>query len=115
MTHEQTLLSPYLQPHPRGVAGGFELARSCSSEPGQRVGSGITGGGRLWVTVRRAVWLLGLALFAGPAMADGIVADGAANPALRPEVINTQNGLPQVNITAPNRAGSRITSINSST
>ena len=82
-----------------------ELARSCSSEPGQRVGSGITGGGRLWVTVRRAVWLLGLALFAGPAMADGIVADGAANPALRPEVINTQNGLPQVNITAPNRAG----------
>ncbi|MCP1107938.1 hemagglutinin repeat-containing protein, partial [Serratia nevei] len=82
-----------------------ELARSCSSEPGQRVGSGITGGGRLWVTVRRAVWLLGLALFAGPAMADGIVADGAANPALRPEVINTQNGLPQVNITAPNQAG----------
>lgn len=114
MTHEQTLLSPYLQPHPRGVAGGFELARSCSSEPGQRVGSGITGGGRLWVTVRRAVWLLGLALFAGPAMADGIVADGAANPALRPEVINTQNGLPQVNITAPT-VRIRITSINSST
>uniref|UniRef100_A8GJ82 Filamentous haemagglutinin family outer membrane protein n=1 Tax=Serratia proteamaculans (strain 568) TaxID=399741 RepID=A8GJ82_SERP5 len=82
-----------------------ELARSCSSEPGQRIGSGITGGSRLWVTVRRSVWLLGLLMFAGPVMADGIVADGAANPAQRPEVINTQNGLPQVNITTPNQAG----------
>ncbi|HGM6987518.1 TPA: hemagglutinin repeat-containing protein [Serratia marcescens] len=82
-----------------------ELARSCSSEPGQRIGSGITGGSRLWVTVRRSVWLLGLLMFAGPVMADGIVADGGANPSQRPEVINTQNGLPQVNITAPNQAG----------
>ncbi|TEW81144.1 filamentous hemagglutinin N-terminal domain-containing protein [Serratia marcescens] len=82
-----------------------ELARSCSSEPGQRIGSGITAGRRLWVTVRRPVWLLGLLMFAGPVMADGIVADGGANPSLRPEVINTQNGLPQVNITAPNQAG----------
>lgn len=49
--------------------------------------------------------MLGLALFAGPTMADGIVADGAANPSLRPEVIATQNGLSQVNITAPNQAG----------
>ena len=82
-----------------------ELARSCSSEPGQRIGSGITGGSRLWVTVRRSVWLLGLLMFAGPVMADGIAADGGANPSQRPEVINTQNGLPQVNITAPNQAG----------
>lgn len=82
-----------------------ELARSCSSEPGQRIGSGITGVSRLWVTVRRSVWLLGLLMFAGPVMADGIVADGGANPSLRPEVINTQKGLPQVNITAPNQAG----------
>ena len=82
-----------------------ELARSCSSEPGQRIGSGITGGSRLWVTVRRSVWLLGLLMFAGPVMADGIVADGGANPSQRPEVITTQNGLPQVNITAPNQAG----------
>ncbi|HHK8329988.1 TPA: hemagglutinin repeat-containing protein, partial [Serratia marcescens] len=82
-----------------------ELARSCSSEPGQRIGSGITAGRRLWVTVRRPVWLLGLLMFAGPVMADGIVADGGANPSLRPEIINTQNGLPQVNITAPNQAG----------
>ncbi|MGP3283541.1 hemagglutinin repeat-containing protein [Serratia bockelmannii] len=82
-----------------------ELAHSCSSEPGQRTGSGITGGSRLWVTVRRSVWLLGLLMFAGPVMADGIVADGGANPSQRPEVINTQNGLPQVNITAPNQAG----------
>jgi len=82
-----------------------ELARSCSTEPGQRCGSGITDGNRVWVTVRRAVWLLGLAMFAGPVIAGGIVADGGAPPSQRPEVIATQNGLPQVNITAPNQAG----------
>ncbi|MDT3252731.1 hemagglutinin repeat-containing protein [Serratia sp. root2] len=79
-----------------------ELARSCSSEPGQSRGGGTP---RLWVTLRRSVWLLGLALFAGPAVAGGIVADGGAAPGQRPEVIATQNGLPQVNITAPNQAG----------
>ncbi|RLM03174.1 hemagglutinin repeat-containing protein [Gibbsiella quercinecans] len=79
-----------------------ELARSCSSEPGQSRGAGAP---RLWVTLRRTVWLLGLALFAGPAAADGIVADSAAAPGQRPDVIATANGLPQVNITAPNQAG----------
>ncbi|GAB2948249.1 hemagglutinin repeat-containing protein [Hafnia psychrotolerans] len=82
-----------------------ELARSCSTEPGQHRGTGLTGGDRLWVTLRRAVWLLGLALFAGPVMANSIVADGSAAPGQRPEVIATQNGLPQVNITAPNPSG----------
>ncbi|UZH03016.1 hemagglutinin repeat-containing protein [Pantoea anthophila] len=79
-----------------------ELARSCSTEPGQSRGSGAA---RLWVTLRRTAWLLGLALFAGPALANGIVADGNATPSQRPDVIATQNGLPQVNITAPNQAG----------
>ena len=79
-----------------------ELARSCSTEPGQSRGNGTP---RLWVTLRRAVWLLGMALFAGPAMANGIVADSNATPGQRPDVIATQNGLPQVNITAPNQAG----------
>ncbi|MBD2812121.1 filamentous hemagglutinin N-terminal domain-containing protein, partial [Xenorhabdus sp. Vera] len=79
-----------------------ELARSCSRAPGQCRG---TGGARLWVTVRRAVWLLGAALFAGQALADGIIADRQVAPAQRPEVITTQNGLPQVNINAPNQAG----------
>ena len=79
-----------------------ELARSCSTEPGQSRGNGAP---RLWVTLRRAAWLLGLALFAGPVMANGIVADSNATPGQRPEVIATQNGLPQVNITAPNQAG----------
>jgi len=79
-----------------------ELARSCSTEPGQGRGSGAP---RLWVTLRRTAWLLGLALFAGPALANGIVADGNATPGQRPDVIATQNGLPQVNITAPNQAG----------
>ncbi|WP_413739800.1 hemagglutinin repeat-containing protein [Sodalis sp. RH14] len=79
-----------------------ELARGCSIWPGQRRG---TGASRLWVTVRRAEWLLGLALFAGPALAHGIVADGRVAHELRPEVISTRNGLPQVNITAPNQAG----------
>jgi len=82
-----------------------ELARSCSSEPGQHRGAGIAAENRLWVTLRRAVWLLGLAMFAAPVMASGIVADGSAAPGQRPEVIATQNGLPQVNITAPNQAG----------
>lgn len=82
-----------------------ELARSCSNEPGQRSAGGVTSGGRLWVTVRRSVWLLGLLMFAGPVLASGIVADGAAAPSQRPDVINTQNGLPQVNIAAPNQAG----------
>ncbi|MGC0896150.1 hemagglutinin repeat-containing protein [Pantoea agglomerans] len=79
-----------------------ELARSCSTEPGQSRGNGAP---RLWVTLRRAAWLLGMALFAGPAMANGIVADSNATPGQRPDVIATQNGLPQVNITAPNQAG----------
>ncbi|KAF6660788.1 filamentous hemagglutinin N-terminal domain-containing protein, partial [Pantoea sp. EKM101V] len=79
-----------------------ELARSCSTEPGQSRGSGAA---RLWVTLRRTAWLLGVALFAGPALANGIVADGNATPGQRPDVIATQNGLPQVNITAPNQAG----------
>ncbi|WP_243207486.1 MULTISPECIES: hemagglutinin repeat-containing protein [unclassified Pantoea] len=79
-----------------------ELARSCSTEPGQSRGNGAP---RLWVTLRRAAWLLGMALFAGPAMANGIVADSNATPEQRPDVIATQNGLPQVNITAPNQAG----------
>jgi len=79
-----------------------ELASSCSTQPGQRRG---TGGTRLWVTVRPVLWLIGLALFAEPVLADGIVADGQLAPAQRPEVINTQNGLPQVNINAPNQAG----------
>ncbi|SFO40504.1 filamentous hemagglutinin [Candidatus Pantoea varia] len=79
-----------------------ELARSCSTEPGQSRGNGAP---RLWVTLRRTAWLLGLTLFAGPAMANGIVADSNATSGQRPEVIATQNGLPQVNITAPNQAG----------
>ncbi|WP_288490981.1 hemagglutinin repeat-containing protein [uncultured Pantoea sp.] len=79
-----------------------ELARSCSNEPGQTRG---TGAARVWVTLRRSGWLISLMLFNGQALADGIVADGNAAAGLRPEVINTQNGLPQVNITAPNQAG----------
>lgn len=79
-----------------------ELARSCSTQPGQ---SRSAGGSRLWVTLRPAMLLIGLALFADPVWANGIVADGQLAPAQRPEVINTQNGLPQVNINAPNQAG----------
>jgi len=79
-----------------------ELARSCSTQPGQ---SRSAGGARLWVTLRPALWLIGLALFADPVLANGIVADGQLAPAQRPEVINTQNGVPQVNINAPNQAG----------
>ena len=79
-----------------------ELASSCSTQPGQSRGKGCA---RVWVTVCSAVWLVGLALFAGPVLASGIVADGQLAPPQRPEVINTQNGLQQVNINAPNQAG----------
>ncbi|WP_024912763.1 hemagglutinin repeat-containing protein [Chania multitudinisentens] len=79
-----------------------ELARSCSTMPGQ---SRSNGGARLWVTLRPAMLLIGLALFAEPVLANGIVADGQQAAAQRPEVITTQNGLPQVNINAPNQAG----------
>lgn len=82
-----------------------ELARSVSNPPGQYRAAGIARGSRLWVTLRRTVWLLGMAMFAGPAMASGIVADGSAASGQRPEVILTQNGLQQVNISAPNQAG----------
>ena len=79
-----------------------EIARSCSSEPGQTRGTGTA---RVWVTVRRLGWLMSLVLFNQQALAEGIVADTNAATGMRPEVINTQNGLPQVNITAPNQAG----------
>ncbi|CAO98129.1 two-partner secretion domain-containing protein [Erwinia tasmaniensis] len=55
------------------------------------------------MTIRSLLRLL--ALFTGPAVAEGIVADGAAASGQRPQVIATRNGVPQVNITAPNRAG----------
>lgn len=79
-----------------------ELARSRSTHSGQSRGMGID---RLWVTLRRTAWLLGLALFTEPVLAAGIVADGSAPAAQRPEVIATPNGLPQVNINAPNKSG----------
>ncbi|WP_241069834.1 hemagglutinin repeat-containing protein [Achromobacter insuavis] len=51
------------------------------------------------------VWLAGLVMLGRPAAADGIVADGAAPTAQRPHVVTTQNGLPQVNIAAPDQGG----------
>ncbi|CAB3888327.1 hemagglutinin repeat-containing protein [Achromobacter ruhlandii] len=52
-----------------------------------------------------AVWLAGLITPGRPAAADGIVADGAAPTGQRPHVVSTQNGLPQVNIAAPDQGG----------
>ncbi|MEQ5126057.1 hemagglutinin repeat-containing protein [Providencia alcalifaciens] len=79
-----------------------ELAKSCSTEAGQTRGSN---GGRLWVTLRRTSLLLWLALWGSSALASSIVADNNAPKNQRPEVINTQNGIPQVNIAAPNGSG----------
>ncbi|WP_272538193.1 two-partner secretion domain-containing protein, partial [Providencia sp. PROV193] len=62
-------------------------------------------GGRLWVTLRRTSLLLWLALWGGSAMASSIIADNSAPKNQRPDVINTQNGIPQVNIAAPNGSG----------
>lgn len=55
------------------------------------------------------VWLAGLVMPGRPAAADGIVADGAAPTGQRPHVVTTQNGLPQVNIAAPDQGGCRTT------
>ncbi|WP_166267900.1 hemagglutinin repeat-containing protein [Providencia sp. M-27] len=79
-----------------------ELAKSCSTESGQTRGSN---GGRLWVTLHRTSLLLWLALWGGSAMASSIIADNNAPKNQRPDVINTQNGIPQVNIAAPNGSG----------
>lgn len=79
-----------------------ELTKSCSAEAGQTRGSQ---GVRLWVTLRRTVLLLWLVLGSNSALADGIIADNRAPQNQRPDVINTQNGLQQVNIVAPNNAG----------
>nr|WP_314263751.1 hemagglutinin repeat-containing protein [uncultured Moellerella sp.] len=79
-----------------------ELARSCSTESGQTRGSS---GGRLWVTLRRTSLLLWLTLWGGSALASSIIADNNAPKNQRPDVINTQNGIPQVNIAAPNGSG----------
>ncbi|MEQ5136969.1 hemagglutinin repeat-containing protein [Providencia alcalifaciens] len=79
-----------------------ELAKSCSTESGQTRGSNGT---RLWVTLRRTSLLLWLALWGGSAMASSIIADNNAPKNQRPDVINTQNGIPQVNIAAPNGSG----------
>ncbi|MBG3014627.1 hemagglutinin repeat-containing protein [Proteus faecis] len=79
-----------------------ELTKSCSAEAGQTRGSQ---GVRLWVTLRRTILLLWLVLGSNSALADGIIADNRAPQNQRPDVINTQNGLQQVNIVAPNSAG----------
>ncbi|HEK1719888.1 TPA: hemagglutinin repeat-containing protein, partial [Proteus mirabilis] len=79
-----------------------ELAKSCSTDSGQTRG---VNGNRLWVTLRRTSLLLWLALWGTSAMASSIIADNNAPQNQRPEVINTQNGLPQVNIAAPNGSG----------
>ncbi|MEY0289674.1 filamentous hemagglutinin N-terminal domain-containing protein [Providencia rettgeri] len=79
-----------------------ELAKSCSTESGQTRGANGT---RLWVALRRTSLLLWLALWGGSAMASSIIADNNAPKNQRPDVINTQNGIPQVNIAAPNGSG----------
>ncbi|WP_413721402.1 hemagglutinin repeat-containing protein [Sodalis sp. RH24] len=79
-----------------------ELARSCGARPGQRRGTGMQ---RIWITLRCVVWRIGLALFPCYVSAGGIIADGHFAPEQRPEVVITHNGLPQVNINAPNQAG----------
>ncbi|HHE6471080.1 TPA: hemagglutinin repeat-containing protein [Providencia rettgeri] len=81
-----------------------ELAKSCSTESGQTRGTS-SNGSRLWVTLRRTSLLLWLALWGGSAMASSIIADNNAPKNQRPDIINTQNGIPQVNIAAPNGSG----------
>lgn len=79
-----------------------ELARSCSTKSGQTTAAK---GARLPVTLRRVSFFIWLALCSGSAIANGIVVDGSAPANQRPNVIDTQNGISQINIVAPNDSG----------
>ncbi|MEQ4924671.1 hemagglutinin repeat-containing protein, partial [Proteus hauseri] len=79
-----------------------ELTKSCSTVSGQTRSAQEA---RLWVTLRHTALLLWLTLSCNGAFADGIIADNRAPQNQRPDVINTQNGLQQVNIVAANNAG----------
>lgn len=80
-----------------------ELARRCHGAPGH--GRTRAGPARQWGTQRGAICLLVTAMCHGAALADPIVADSHAAQGQRPEVTATANGVPQVNISAPNQAG----------
>ncbi|MDH0340180.1 hemagglutinin repeat-containing protein [Chromobacterium haemolyticum] len=72
---------------------------------GGRSAASVAASRRLGVTLRGIVWASWCALAGASALAGGIVADPNAPAAQRPNVINTANGLPQVNIQAPSAAG----------
>ncbi|MCG2596946.1 MAG: hemagglutinin repeat-containing protein [Achromobacter sp.] len=74
----------------------FDALRMALGPIGRRMS-----GTRLWINIWRAIRLAGLATLVGPVVAGGIVVDGGAPAGQRPAVITTQNGLPQVNIAAP--------------
>ncbi|SUX30469.1 hemagglutinin repeat-containing protein [Chromobacterium vaccinii] len=77
---------------PMGAGGGRSATPAAPSQ-------------RLGVTLRGIVWASWCALAGAVALAGGIVADPNAPAAQRPSVINTANGLPQVNIQTPSAAG----------
>ncbi|WP_434657158.1 hemagglutinin repeat-containing protein [Chromobacterium violaceum] len=77
---------------PMGAGGGRSATPAAPSQ-------------RLGVTLRGIVWASWCALAGAAALAGGIVADPNAPAAQRPSVINTANGLPQVNIQTPSAAG----------
>ncbi|MGL4861054.1 MAG: filamentous hemagglutinin N-terminal domain-containing protein, partial [Enterobacteriaceae bacterium] len=60
---------------------------------------------RLWVTLRRSIFCFSLLFAASYAGANNIAADPNADRNRQPEVIQTHNGIPQVNIRAPNASG----------
>ncbi|WON84489.1 hemagglutinin repeat-containing protein [Chromobacterium haemolyticum] len=72
---------------------------------GGRSAASVAASRRLGVILRGIVWASWCALAGASALAGGIVADPNAPAAQRPNVINTANGLPQVNIQAPSAAG----------
>ncbi|WP_052050375.1 hemagglutinin repeat-containing protein [Cedecea neteri] len=80
-----------------------ELARAHGGESTR--GPGAVPGACLRLSALTfSLWLAG-GIVAPLAWADGIVADGSAAGHQQPTVVNTSNGLPQVNIQAPNENG----------
>lgn len=77
----------------------FELTHRGGAESGFYRGVSSP---RVWMTVRRTMWMLKAALFDGAVLADSIVSNGNAAPGQRPKVIAIWKWLPQANTTAPN-------------
>ncbi|WP_297199592.1 filamentous hemagglutinin N-terminal domain-containing protein, partial [uncultured Pluralibacter sp.] len=81
-----------------------ELARARGGDTGRGPGSSSTACVASLRPLTLALWLAG-GIASAPALADGIAADRGAPGGQQPTVMQTGNGLPQINIQTPNSQG----------